>query len=212
MARPAASAEVQPSGRRLFVFMSKNAPEPAVHRVPSQHRRVELVEELVVPVHDEHVAVAVDALLPGVAALDPVRLRDGLVGDRVEREALPGRVVDAVALVGVLELHGLLRLAAVHDDVRDAVDLAAAPDRCPPKSGCSWRVGADEPDERRGRRVDRRRADVDVPPVVRREAAAAGTGRRPAADRLRPRAERREQGRGQRQDAPRSQFASWRRS
>ena len=36
MARPAASAEVQPSGRRPLVFRSKNAPEPASHRVPVQ--------------------------------------------------------------------------------------------------------------------------------------------------------------------------------
>ena len=31
---PDASAEVHPSGRRLFVFMSKNAPEPASQFVP----------------------------------------------------------------------------------------------------------------------------------------------------------------------------------
>src|SRR5438552_2269104 len=34
IANPAASAEVQPSGRRLLVFISKNAPEPAVQFVP----------------------------------------------------------------------------------------------------------------------------------------------------------------------------------
>ena len=31
IASPAASADVHVSGRRLFVFMSKNAPEPAYH-------------------------------------------------------------------------------------------------------------------------------------------------------------------------------------
>ncbi len=35
IARPAASAEVQVSGRRLFVFMSKNAPDAASQFVPS---------------------------------------------------------------------------------------------------------------------------------------------------------------------------------
>ena len=82
----------------------------------------------VVAIDDQQVAVAVAAQIDvaRLAALDPVRLRDGLVRNRIEREALIGRVIHAVALVGVVELDGLLRLRAVDDDVREAVDLDAA--------------------------------------------------------------------------------------
>src|SRR5213594_1290041 len=60
------------------------------------------------------------------AALDPVRLGDGLRGDRVERDPLPGRIIDAVALVPVLEGNRLPRLRAVDDRVGHAVDIDAA--------------------------------------------------------------------------------------
>ena len=39
MARPAASAEVQPSGRRALLVRSKSAPDPACHRDPSKWTR-----------------------------------------------------------------------------------------------------------------------------------------------------------------------------
>ena len=58
MARPAASADVQPSGRRALVCRSKHAPDPAVHlrAVPAEVE--ELVEQLVVLVDNQHVAIA----------------------------------------------------------------------------------------------------------------------------------------------------------
>jgi len=49
-----------------------------------------------------------------------------LARNRVEGDTLIGRVVYTVALIGVVELHGQLRLCAIHDDVRKAVDLVAA--------------------------------------------------------------------------------------
>ena len=92
---------------------------------------VELVKAAVVPVDDQHVAVLVGRVVDvaGIAALDPVRLRDRLVGNRVEGKGRLRRVVDAVALRRLHELHRLLRLVAVHDDVREAVDADAVVQR-----------------------------------------------------------------------------------
>jgi hypothetical protein len=82
----------------------------------------------VVAVHDQQVTVALAAQVhvSRLTAFDPVRLCDGLVRNWVERETLIGRVIHAVALVSVVELHRLLRLTAVHDDIREAVNLDAA--------------------------------------------------------------------------------------
>ena len=96
MARPAASALVQPSGRRRFESRGKTAPEPASpgagRRARGDAARVpRLEEEAVVAVDDEHVLVAADAGVPRVAPLDPLRLRLRLHGDRVARRAGPGR-------------------------------------------------------------------------------------------------------------------------
>ena len=58
----------------------------------------------VVAIDDQHVAIAAGRAAARRAAFDPVRLRDRFVGNRIERKALAGRVIDAVALVAVVEL------------------------------------------------------------------------------------------------------------
>jgi hypothetical protein len=74
-------------------------------------------------------------------ALDPVGQRDGFGGDRIEVEARVGVWSHAVALVRVVEEHGLLGLSAVHHDVWISVDVDRAGDSSPPKSGCRDLVG-----------------------------------------------------------------------
>ena len=63
MARPAASADVHPSGRRLSVERSKIAPDPASHRPRAafQYGVVRLEELPAITIHDEHVVIAVRA-------------------------------------------------------------------------------------------------------------------------------------------------------
>ena len=63
---------------------------------------VELVEIPVVAVDDQHVAIDVARVVDvsGVAALDPVRLRDRRVGNRIEGVRDVARVRDAVAFSG----------------------------------------------------------------------------------------------------------------
>jgi hypothetical protein len=63
------------------------------------------------------------------ASLDPVRLRDGGVGDRIERIRIVAREIHAVALVVVEEIHGLLRLIAIDHDERHPVDADAVIER-----------------------------------------------------------------------------------
>ena len=55
----------------------------------------------VVAIDDEQMAIGHAAAIDvaRLAAFDPVRLRDGFVGNRVEREALPCVVIHAVAFV-----------------------------------------------------------------------------------------------------------------
>ena len=141
---------------------------------------VELVENPVVGVEDEHVPVAADVRVARLAPLDPVDLRLRLVGDRVEGSPLHRREVDTVALIPVLERDRLLRLAARDGAERDAVD--------PDGAGIAAEVRmerdvADPGDERRGPRIDRSAGDVEVPPVRggeerqrRRQGATEGGG------------------------------------
>src|SRR5205814_9347557 len=103
---------------------------------------VELVQISIRPIDDEQMAVARGSQIDvaGVAAFNPVRLRNRLARNRIEGKAGIRRVIDAVALVGVIELDRLLRQGAVDDGVRESVDLNAARSHVPPKSGCVWRV------------------------------------------------------------------------
>jgi hypothetical protein len=71
-------------------------------------------------------------------ALDPVRLRDRLVGDRVEGDAAVGGVIDAVALVSVLKLDGSQRHRAVDDGVWKSIHLRTA--RCDVAAEVGWSV------------------------------------------------------------------------
>jgi hypothetical protein len=76
---------------------------------------------VVVFVDDEEVAVGVFALIDvaGLSSLHPPVLRNGLGRDRIKRDAF------AVALIAVQhEVDFELRLRAVDDDERDAVDVA----------------------------------------------------------------------------------------
>src|SRR5687767_14639064 len=57
---------------------------------------------------------------------DPMRLGDRFIWDWVKGKTLAGRVVHAVALVGVLKLDRLERDRAIDHSVRKAVDLDAA--------------------------------------------------------------------------------------
>ena len=68
MGRPAASAEVQPSGRRAFEFRFQTAPESAFQPRAVRLGGVELVELALALADDEDVAVA--------AAFDRRVLRD----------------------------------------------------------------------------------------------------------------------------------------
>ena len=89
---------------------------------------VELIQVAPIAIDDEQVAIAAAAPVdvPGLAALDPVRLGDRFVRNRIEGNALIRRMIDAVALVCVLELHRAQRHGAVDDRVRKAVHLRAA--------------------------------------------------------------------------------------
>ena len=101
-------------------------------------QRVELVEDPVVAIDDQHVPVAVGVrIVAGQPALDPLLLRLRLVGDRIA-----GRTAGRgdVALVVVVERHRQERLRAGHDDVRHPVDRRRRSPLSPPKSGCMPRV------------------------------------------------------------------------
>ena len=138
--------------------------------------------------------------LPGLAAFDPVVLRDRLVRDRIERQAGVRPVVDAVALVPVLERDGLLRLIARNDAVREPVDR----DRAVVAAEIGMRArdpaGAQERDVRRRVRVERRGGDVEVPPVGLREERQRR--RHGPAERGRGRAERDQRGGGEEEEEP----------
>ena len=82
IARPAASADVQPSGRRALLYRSNTAPEPASQRsvVPSGGKQLE--QHPAVAIDDNEVAIAARAAA-GDGAFDVIRLRARLVGNRI---------------------------------------------------------------------------------------------------------------------------------
>ena len=126
----------------------------------------------------------------GLAAFDPVRLCDRLVGDRVKRKAPVRRVVHAVALVRVVELNCLLRERAVDDGVGESVDLNAVGRdvAAEVRMHVARRSVVDERHVARRCCVDRRGRDVEVPPIIRGEERqragerASGSTRRPQHD------------------------------
>ena len=153
---------------------------------------VQLVEHAGVAVDDEHVPIAARTRVAGRAAFDPVRLRDRFVGNRVERHGAAGCVIDAVAFVGVIELHGAFRLIAADRQVGEAVDVDAARRLVAAEVRVQPPRAADEPDELCGSRVDRRGAYVLIPPVVGGE-QRVGQGREAFSwRRLRQRVDRRQ--------------------
>src|SRR5262245_2086355 len=71
------------------------------------------------------VAARAQVDVAGLAALDPMCLRDRLVGNRIEGDAAIGGVVNAVALARVLKLDGARRHGTVYHRVREPIDLRA---------------------------------------------------------------------------------------
>ena len=147
-------------------------PRPALPARAVPAHVVQLEEVPVVPLDDQHVAVAVDvAAVARVATFDPVVLGDGLVGNRVEGErGVAVLVVHAVALVGEVEVHRLER-QLVHDDVREADDVGRAREDAAEvgMERAAVRAVVDEVDVGVRVAVHGPGADVPVPPVVRWE-------------------------------------------
>ncbi len=172
MARPAASALVHVSGRRWFVVEREHrarAGLPSAARgVPVE--RVQLVEDPVVAIDDEHVPIAVRVEpRPGSPPSIQPRLRLRLLGNRIAGRTARRAGVALLAVVD--ERHRHERLAAGHDDVRDPVDgvwIGWIAGRAAPV-GMQPACAADVIDERLAVRIDRRLADVEVPPVVGRQ-------------------------------------------
>ena len=175
MARPAASALVHPSGLRPLPSSRKTAPESAFQReTPCPSGCVELEEDPPVPVHEQHVAVA-GGPAARLAALDPLRLGPRAGRDRVARGA-PGRADVALVRVAIAEVDDLERLGPGHHGVDHSVGAVGRP-VVAAEVGMERRRAADEADEARAARIERRRGDVGVPPVVGREERQGGRER-----------------------------------
>ena len=124
MGRPAASAEVQPSGRSAFRVQVVHGPRPG-SPAPAGLRPgvVELVEHTPAAIHHQHVTITL-----GVRpALD-----GRTCGDRIRSR---------VALVSVIETYCHAGLAARHRGIGDADGTAGPPAGA--KIGVQRRVGAD---------------------------------------------------------------------
>ena len=134
--------DLPPMGLRLRLKASYDLSD-----FPPEVRVVDLVEQLMVGVEDQHVPVA---------AVEPAAgpLHGGIRRDRVRT---------GVALVGVVEVDGHLGLIAGHHHVRDA-DRGAAPHRAEVRvqAGFGRHVG----DVVDGARVERQSVDARVPRVV----------------------------------------------
>ncbi len=174
MARPAASAEVQPSGRRTLVARSNTAPGAGLPAtglgVPTRGPGFE--QEPVVAVHDDEVAVA-DVSSSGDAPLDQAGHGARLRRDRVAGRATRGAVIALVPVSGPGDRRQGLR--AGHPDERDAVGRRA---EVGVQAADGGRVAVDaaaQPGDvsvRGG--IDRRGGEVEIPPVVgRKESAVA---------------------------------------
>jgi hypothetical protein len=137
---------------------------------------VELEEEMPVAVHEQHVAVAGDVRVAGVAPLDPARLRLGRLGDRIAGGPAGCAGVALVAELHEGDRHQRLGAGDAHVDhpvgLGDDIGVAA-------EIGVEWRVAPDEVDEVPAVRIEGRLADVHVPPVVGRE-QREGSRQRPA--------------------------------
>ena len=135
------------------------------------------------------VAAAAQVDIARVPAFDPMRLSDRCVWNRVERDTAVGGVIDAVTLIRVLELHALQRRIAVDDGIRKTVYLRASRRHVTPEVRVQRFCGADEVDVSGRCRIDWRRGDIEIPPVVGRKnrkrsrnGAADGWGREGAVD------------------------------
>ena len=100
-----------------------------------------------------------------------MRLCAGLVGNRIAGQ--PGRTGVALAAVSdKRQRHA--RLSTIDDDVGEAVWRRTEIGMQTPDGGrIRRRSAADEVDQRRRARIDRRRRDVQVPPVAEREHLSA---------------------------------------
>ena len=157
MGRPAASAEVQPAGRRLVRAHAPDRSRPGAPAAPLWIERVELVEAARRAVDDQRVPVA----RGGAAALDLHVAGNG--------------VRATIGFVGVLERDAAPGLTAPDDGDRDP-DRSAIPEAgaevCVEAGACSDRV-----DDLRGVRRDRTRVDSLVPGIRLREDRAARRAR-----------------------------------
>src|SRR5262245_12081727 len=124
----------------------------------------------IVAIDDQQMPIGIAAVdVAGPPAFYPVRLRDRLIRDRIERKTPLGAVVHAVAFTEILKLHGLLRHVAADDDVREAVDVDTAGRGGAAEVGVQAARRPDEGDERRRPRINGRRRNIEIPPVVRWE-------------------------------------------
>ena len=149
MGRPAASALVQPSGRRAFDRRSKYAPEPAAQPEPARRDGVQLPQLALGDVEHEQV---------GVRAAFNTRARRNRVWPRIR-------------LVGVLERDGVGGSAGRDDVVGDAVAYGV-------EVGMERGVDPDGVDHRVRVRGNRQAGHIAVPHVGRREYVARRGRRR----------------------------------
>ncbi|MEA2417227.1 MAG: hypothetical protein QOI58_3884 [Thermoanaerobaculia bacterium] len=130
-------------------------------------QRVELVQHPVVAIDEQHVPVAIGVrIVARQSAFDPLLLRLRLLGDRIARRT--SRRGD-VAFNVVVEGHGKQRLRAGDDDERHPVDRRRGIAAVAAEIGMHAAGRADVGDECAAVRIDRRRADVRVPPVAGRK-------------------------------------------
>ena len=143
---------------------------PRQRRVPA--RRAGLVQQPVVAIDDQEMTIAAGAAARN-APFDVVRLRLRFFRNRIAGRT-PRRPGIALAAVRrPRRLHE--RLIAGHDDVRNAVRRRPEIRMDLPRRARTRRgPPADEIDERRRLRIERRGADVLVPPVRRREHLPSG--------------------------------------
>jgi hypothetical protein len=130
-------------------------------------QRVQLVQHAIVAVDEQHVPVAVRIrIVARQAAFDPLLLRLCLF-----RNWIAGRTAGSgdVALIVIIERHRHQWLGAGYDDERHPVDRRRGIAAVAAEIGMHAASCADVRDEGAAVRIDRRGADVGVPPVARRK-------------------------------------------
>lgn len=106
-------------------------------------------------------------------SLDPLLLSFRLIGNRIAGRAAGGA---GIAFIGVVERDRNERLRRADDDVRESINRRGGIAAVAAEIGMERLNGADEVVVRGAVRIDRRGADVDVPPVVRGEEREGGGG------------------------------------